>query len=227
MHLSFPTSPFLGRWPFPGPRRLGHRAFRLPSTSRQVSPCLPHRSVVHPTSTRRRPLSETHLAPTGLTSGQAPPTGLFKDRPSAVSRAGVLSHTLSPACFGSKVPPSVLGPSSRFLTTSTVCSTNPAAGLLHPASGHGVHRVSAITCCHRRRFPTDAHALQSLPLPSSCTSRRRGPLPPRRLPAASWFDLEAFFHSPVRCACLPLPACLHPLLSWASLLEPHARCLSL
>jgi hypothetical protein len=33
------------------------------------------------------------------------------------------------------------GPPSWFLTTPTDCSASKAAGLLHPAHGHGVHRI--------------------------------------------------------------------------------------
>ena len=39
--------------------------------------------------------------------------------------------------------PSDLVPSSWSLTTSTVCSTVRPSGLLHPETGHGVHRVSS------------------------------------------------------------------------------------
>jgi len=35
----------------------------------------------------------------------------------------------------------ISGPPSWFLTTATDCSADKAAGLLHPAHGHGVHRI--------------------------------------------------------------------------------------
>jgi hypothetical protein len=43
---------------------------------------------------------------------------------------------------GRRHHPSSLVPSSSFLTTSTVSSARRTAGLLHPAAGPGVRRVS-------------------------------------------------------------------------------------
>jgi hypothetical protein len=72
---------------------------------------------------------------------------LSKDRPSAVQ---VARCRLPASSSRKRRTPSVRSlqgsehvPSMPFLTTSTVCSTRPPAGLLHPAAGHGVRRVSS------------------------------------------------------------------------------------
>jgi hypothetical protein len=44
--------------------------------------------------------------------------------------------------FGSDLPGSELVPPLPFLPASTVCSARRPAGLLHPASGHGVRHIS-------------------------------------------------------------------------------------
>jgi hypothetical protein len=208
-----------------------HRAAHLwPSCVSMASPCVRSCRASHTEVCAARPdQSSSALGDASRVcrpdSRQAPPTGFFKDRPSVVFRCGVLSHALSPARFGDAVPTASLGPSSWFLTTSTGSSTSSSAGLLHPASDHGVHRVSAQPVCPRPCLLADAHALQSVPLTSSGAVRRRRPVPPRHSPGASWCGLEAFFRLPIRCVHRPLPTRTHPWLSWASLLEPHTRCL--
>lgn len=94
-----------------------------------------------------------------------------------------------------------LGPPSWFFTTPTVCSANPAAGLLHPATGHRVRRVSLSalhSSCDKspsellfgrspRRFhpskksPTSSRTVSPRPLPS-CRYRTtvRGGRPDRQ-----------------------------------------------
>jgi len=47
------------------------------------------------------------------------------------------------APFDQSIPSNRSVPSSPFLTTSTVCSARSFAGLLHPATSHGVHPVSS------------------------------------------------------------------------------------
>jgi hypothetical protein len=68
-------------------------------------------------------------------------------------------------------------PSSWFLTTLTASSTCRSTGLLHPAAGHGVHRVpDGRHRCHVvvPRCPT----LQSVPLHCQRLLRHRSTLPP-------------------------------------------------
>ena len=87
-------------------------------------------------------------------------------------------------------PGSVRVPPLSFLTTSVVCSTWRPAGLLHPAAGHGVRRVSGDEArpVSRSSSPLSPrrHALRSVPLVRSrtasprCTSRPHiATLPPR------------------------------------------------
>lgn len=99
------------------------------------------------------------------------------------------SPTRLAARFGQVLPRTSLGPSSRFLTTSTGSSSMDFAGLLHPAADPGIHRVSAalVTRLAARSIglPLRCHTLQSLPLPSSLAPRRRGSFPPRRCQASA------------------------------------------
>jgi hypothetical protein len=55
--------------------------------------------------------------------------------------------------IGARLPSLTHGPSSPFLTTSTVFSASHPAGLLHPAAGCGVRHVSEP---HRWRAPMHA-----------------------------------------------------------------------
>jgi len=89
-------------------------------------------------------LSETHSASSGLMiPHQATSSGFFKDRPSVDILPGVHSRTAQARCFGMPTPIDTLVPPSWSLTTLTVSSTRPSAGLLHPTADHEVHRVSA------------------------------------------------------------------------------------
>ena len=87
--------------------------------------------------------------------------------------------------FGSKLPRSELVPPLPFLTTSAVCSAGHPAGLLHPATGHGVRRVSGLPLPFARRlqvglaFPV-AHYPSKLFPPQQRVARHRVPLPSRR-----------------------------------------------
>jgi hypothetical protein len=93
--------------------------------------------------------------------------------------------------WGLTVPPACHVPSSWFLTTSTACSTRPAAGLLHPAADPGVHPrfLQCASTCRpdhrsdrsetwtRSRRPRGAvRTLQRVSLVSSRTASLR-PLP--------------------------------------------------
>jgi hypothetical protein len=74
--------------------------------------------------------------------------------------------------FGPELPRSGRVPPLPFFPTSAVCSTRHPAGLLHPASGHGVRHVSGPPFSFARRLRTRARlsqwrsTLRSFPLPS-------------------------------------------------------------
>jgi len=97
------------------------------------------------------------------------------------------------------VPPASHVPPSWFRTTSTACSTLPAAGLLHPATDPGVHpRFSQDASPYRpghRSDPTETwtrarnprgavRTLQRVSLASSRTASLRP------LPSCRWLPLE-------------------------------------
>jgi hypothetical protein len=54
------------------------------------------------------------------------------------------SSLLGRSSFGPRLPHLVLGPPLPFLTTSAACPAHRPAGLLHPATGHGVRHVSVV-----------------------------------------------------------------------------------
>lgn len=73
--------------------------------------------------------------------------GVSKDLPSIdINTARPLQATVTSeetsAAIGPGLPFPRLVPSLSFLPTSTVCSVQYLAGLLHPAANHGVHHVS-------------------------------------------------------------------------------------
>jgi hypothetical protein len=79
--------------------------------------------------------------------------------------------------------PTTVGRHLWFLTTWAACSAAPGAGLLHPAAGHGVHRLSGsqqTLCCQRPpgAFPPVLHPPKKS-APDSRTASPR-PFPPRR-----------------------------------------------
>lgn len=79
--------------------------------------------------------------------------------------------------FGATLPHVTHVPPSWFLTTLTACSTYRSTGLLHPAAGHGVHRVADPR--HSCRFAVPrCLTLQSIPLPGQLLPRHRGTMPP-------------------------------------------------
>jgi hypothetical protein len=130
--------------------------------------------------------------------------------------------------FGVSSLPLTRGPPLPFLTTPTVYSDWILAGLLHPASGHGVHHVSgplptvfALTCCHALTTSSGMLAFPVMPYPAELSPRHQlcaaspQPIPPRRylrLPSAALTcrhvrmapfrcrrDLEVLFRCRVRC----------------------------
>lgn len=126
------------------------------------------------------PLSETHLASSGPVLYWAPPTGFFKDLPSVDVLPGVHSHTPQAMCFGMTMQLVTHVPSSWFLTTSTVYSTRPFPGLLHPDTDHGVHRVSASDACAPAASPLVPPPFEALPSRAAVPVVSVRPLPPRR-----------------------------------------------
>jgi hypothetical protein len=154
--------------------------------------------------------------------------------PPPTSPSGVHSPRLA-AGSASRVPPSPLVPPSWSLTTSTVCSSGGLAGLLHPAAGPGVRRVSVAVASVRRdpgiprrgagRLPRDARSYPSKNVPRSQPHRvsaavasltfPRGLGPaarpavssvPSHLASAASAAFEALLRNRVRSAAPPFPA---------------------
>jgi hypothetical protein len=99
-----------------------------------------------------------------------PLLGFIKDRPSASVISSVHSQMNRSPPFGSKMPISEHVPSLPFLPTPTVYSTQHPAGLLHPATGHGVRHVSSLLPARRpkalnlkRAFPSGASPYEAFP----------------------------------------------------------------
>lgn len=113
--------------------------------------------------------------------------------PSVVSPAGVHSRRprrMTPSSSAPRCYLRRLVPSSWALTTSTACSTDRPAGLLHPASDPGVRLVAS--------WLTDPHMLTGVSTSSPCPP----PFPRRTHPA------KASPPDPVgRCHHLPIPPC--------------------
>lgn len=175
-----------------------------------------------PAACQHLPLSETLFAAARLRTSQAPSIGFLKDLPSIGIPAGVHSRELAPA--SARSPPGiVLVPSSPFLPASTASSSIRFAGLLRPASDPGVHRVSVPRC----RMPATISALPHRCLPSRAFPSREAVstspwfLAPLSLRGLRRCDYEALFRSGIRCDKGSWPNPHRPMLSWASLLEPH------
>jgi hypothetical protein len=85
--------------------------------------------------------------------------------------------------FGPKLPNFGRVPPLPFFPTTAVYSTRHPAGLLHPASDHGVRHVSGLSLLLARRLRAGAdlpqwrYTLRSFPLPGrpSCVTARRFP----------------------------------------------------
>jgi len=183
----------LGRWPFPsGPQgctgRIG--ASSSASMSAFVSP-----EGATSVSFSHHPLSKTHLASSGPLDVGLLLLGCSKISPPS-SLGSVSTPTRLATCFGSTLPSAEHVPSSWVLTTSTAFSTESPAGLLHPTSDHGVHRVAVALALSR--LHSHSHrclSLQSLPLISSRALRLRRPLPSHRYRLRHRPDLKALLHS--------------------------------
>jgi hypothetical protein len=110
---------------------------------------------------------------------RAPLLRFFKERPSA----DISSECPLPVARGSGLPLPERVPSLSFLPTSTVCSTRSLAGLLHPATSHGVRLVSS-------RPPTSAGRPTLLRgavyPPKRFPLRQRVSLSPGSLPSRRW-----------------------------------------
>jgi len=105
--------------------------------------------------------------------------------------ASTPNGAVASATFGSTSPTSSPVPSPWFLATSTACSASQLAGLLHPAAGPGVHRVSRASRLTRHPIalardggstgpiPTVLSPLEGFPS-SAAVRRHRRLLPPCR-----------------------------------------------
>jgi hypothetical protein len=96
--------------------------------------------------------------------------GSSKIAPSPVQMPSVHSRVGRGPPFGSELPNSGRVPPLPFFPTSAVYSARHPAGLLHPASGHGVRHVSGLPLLFARRLGAGArlprwrHTLRSFPL---------------------------------------------------------------
>jgi len=102
--------------------------------------------------------------------------------------------------FGLELPSSRLVPPLSFHPTPTVSSAQDPAGLLHPATGHGVRHVSGLPprCRDASPFPV-APTLRSFSLLDSL------PASPRFVPSRRWVPV-----SRRRRVALPRPCCVFP-----------------
>ena len=103
--------------------------------------------------------------------------GLSKDRPSIVQAGESVSRTISAVRFrtasfvlrgGNAIP--IRGPSSWFLTTSTVCSSSTLRPL-QAAADPGVHRVSFR--CETDLLTMHLLPFEAFPPPTAARPRRR------------------------------------------------------
>jgi len=92
--------------------------------------------------------------------------------------------------FGRKAPTSQLVPPLSFHPTPTVSSAHHPAGLLHPATGHGVRHVSGPVASERPedRFVAPAPSSMALTL-RSFSLRDSGTVSPRPGPSRCWSPL--------------------------------------
>ena len=96
----------------------------------------------------------------------------------------------SPETIDRSIPSNRFVPSSPFLTTSTVCSARSFAGLLHPATSHGVRLVSSsslplpVTDRSQPTVPSTndrSHCLPATAPRSSCSQSEDHSQLPRKL----------------------------------------------
>lgn len=181
---------------------------------------------------RRRSGSGSGLLSWG-SFGVAPPPARMLCVHSGVSRS-------SPV--GPEMPPSGLVPPLSFHPTPTVYSAPGLAGLLHPATGHGVRHVSSLPprCRDAAPFPV-ALTLRSFSLPGSlpasprfvpsrrCSRARRGLPRPCcherfRLRFLRSLDLRALLHQGVRCKRSGVSTGRRSMLPWVFPLSSDASC---
>jgi hypothetical protein len=146
-------------------------------------------------------------------SKTAPPSTYVHDVHSCV-RPHQLPGSVSR--FGPPLPGAGPVPSSRFLTALTAFSVTHAAGLLHPAADHGVHRVRVPRSASRPpdELPPRCFTLRRVSLASSLRSRR---IPtPSSFTIQGWCDLGALLRwsSPLRPLRVATPR--SPILPWVS-----------
>jgi len=202
----------VGGWPFPCrgfPRPTPMRSSFRRSLSLRLTPPLRRPSV---------PLATLAPRPTEADRG----LGFLSWSSSKIAPSPISPCASSLGCprFGFATPEHV--PPLSFFPTSTVSSAHGFAGLLHPATGHGVRPVS----CRRadlRRLP-DIPPSVPFPfeaLPDSSGGLSPGSLPPRRCP------VEPKFHVPRPRGFVPVsrsaPAVLPRLVHRASMGFPRPR----
>jgi hypothetical protein len=151
----------------------GFACTEVPATFRVSScPRSADASHIRPVRDRTPALGFSNTAPPSFISREVSPAGVSADL------GPVLPHTV-------RVPP------TWSLTTSTACSLGARAGLLHPATDPGVHRVSAPRRGVCIRLPVCARSVSCLlsdARPSALfprvqpRRRHRRLLPPRRCP---------------------------------------------
>lgn len=177
-------------------------------------------------------LPQRHLAraalfstiPRGTVPIRAPLLSFIKERPSAVRVRRVHSRRDRSRSFGAELPHPTHVPPLPILTTPTVCSTMDRAGLLHPATSHGVRRVSSRRSradLPRRRktlrsfsLPGSGRGVTTVPALSPLFRRRVSAVLPRPSASSSALDLRA---SSTRKS-VASQACFHaerPMLPWA------------
>lgn len=134
----------VGRWPFPvGPSsdqlQVG-RSYRHAAHTPIL--CLPSEDPCSASGTRRTLRGPSHhFLAEARKPFQGSSHGVFKDSPPSTSPCA----SRRPTEMGPEVPTSNAVPFLSFFPTSTVCSTQSFAGLLHPAADHGVRLVSSLS----------------------------------------------------------------------------------
>ena len=144
-------------------------------------------------STLRFPASPSRLPLLGLSKDAPPPSKLCESSPSCLLPK-------EPAAFGPTLPSARHLPSLSFFPTPTVYSSLSPAGLLHPATGHGVRVVSLHA----------SHWLLCSSQQSSRPSPTRHSHPPEPFPRPQPHCVSAAVASSPSAWCLPPSACPPP-----------------